>query len=77
MKRKPIPEHMLTGRYFCELIHLHNWPPMFAPSGSGTVPKGAAAMPQTGRGGWGDGTVLMPGTPAYQRPGWLHQARQA
>ena len=53
--------------YFTDLIRRHDFPPRFR-----AQPTPKKPPQQNGRGGWGDGTMNMPGTPKHAAPGSMN-----
>jgi len=68
--------------FFTALVRQHNWPPMWQPVFQASAAlRGAAALAAEmrqapGSGGWGHGTLPLPGTPKVQAPTMMRSPAQ-
>lgn len=57
--------------FFTSLMRAHDWPPGFVSRTADHVPtRLSGAAGNVALGGWGNGTLPMPGTPKHTAPGW-------
>ena len=77
--RKALPEVTYPAGFFSELVKAHNWPPRFESRlhaiDLGDKPK--LGRPLKHGGGWGNGTIPLPGTPMSGKPAWMPRPRAA
>lgn len=78
-RRQPLQSDLYPSGHFTELVRRHNWPPRFEPRlhaiDLGDKPK--LGRPLKHGGGWGDGTIPLPGTPMGGKPAWMPRPRAA